>query len=321
MARYYIGAISTDSGKQYKQVMKKRKAAESDNLEGIIQDLKVGMDGYIYVCGGKTPTIKRLHPETLKNEASSQNPSIGGSPLFIEIGLVSSVYSGQSSSVVKLDCKTLKEEAAIPITDQHNTAMTIGSDGFLYVGGQKGIVKKLNPETLEILAESGNISPVKSIATGKDGSIYAGTSNGIVKKLNPETLQVEVESRKYSNSVDALTIDTKGYIYIAIYNDTTIKKLDSQTLQEKSVSNPHTSNIQRNGMIAGLDGSIYVGSGSTVRKYEHKTLQEEESKNYGEDIYALAMGLDGSIYIGGASGIIKNDFIPYQIVDYEPVWG
>jgi hypothetical protein len=244
--------------------------------------ITIGLDGCIYLCGGTNGSL----------DGQVNN---GGYDAFV------TKYNPDGTKVwTRLLC-TINDETAF--------ALTVGTDGSIYVcggtfgpldgqannGGKDAFVAKFNPDGTKVwtrlLGTSGK-EVGYSLTTGLDGAVYVSgdtegalegqTNNGahdvFVTKFNPDGTKVwtRLLGTGSDEGVKALTTGSDGFIYVSGY---TGGSLDGQT---------------SNG-----------GNDAFVTKYNPdgtKVWTRLLGSSSDDVADALTTGLDGSIYVSGYTG-------------------
>ncbi|MEM7473566.1 MAG: DUF4347 domain-containing protein [Planctomycetota bacterium] len=197
-----------------------------------------------------------------------------------------------------------------------HSAMRIGPDGLLYVGGGSDNVLRYNPHTgafvdVFVPAGSGGLDLVEGMAFGPDGNLYVTSrlTNQVLKYdgTTGASLGVFVSGL---NGVHGIQFGPDGNLYVANRDDHTIERYDGQTgafLNDFVTTNS-------GGLSGPVDLVFHQGSLFVTSNYNDRVLQYDgttgnfigtfvSTRSGGMDgPIGLTFGPDGHLYVGSYSG-------------------
>jgi hypothetical protein len=190
---------------------------------------------------------------------------------------------------------------------------TICDSSFIYVaGGSTTGIKKYNPRTMSLVAQSASIGAITNIIAQDNDFIYIGgvlvTSNGqsFIRKIEKSTMSIVATSTNIATTIKAISV-FNDKIYVGGV-DQIVKELNTSNLS--LTGNTLSTYGGTVNTILATSSFIYVGGVTTnrIREYSRSTFQFiRESTTYGGTINSIF--IDGSfIYAAGVTNRTVRKF-------------
>jgi hypothetical protein len=213
------------------------------------------------------PTVVRIDPATLATQRCYRQDH----PLYWAVGDALWIADGQSLREVDPRTCALQREREGLLLLQGFRSFQAGA-GSLWAAGDRGIVQRIDPESLEVIAE---IEGPDVIAAGEDQVWAASTSQGVVAQVDVATNQlgpwVVVHSAAQTGDVMELTVVEDGVWVHGTGGQLTFVDAASHQVREAY----DVPNARFPGHIAEAFGSLWIplwdyeGEFGTVWRVDH----------------------------------------------------
>jgi uncharacterized delta-60 repeat protein len=351
----FFGDLTVPSGNGSKDT-------EFDNSTGFgatsVTAITIDSNGKIYV-GGSFTTYKgveanriiRLNPDGSKDTGFDNSTGFNATVQAITIDSNGKIYVGgsfttykgvEATRIIRLNpdgSKDTEFDNSTGFGGTSVTAISIDSNGKIYVGGNfstyKGVnanrIIRLNPDgskDTEFDNSTGFNNSTFYITIDSNGKIYVGgqftTYKGVeanrIIRLNPDgSKDTEFDnSTGFNNSIWNISIDSNGKIYLG-GQFTTYKGVEANRIirlnpdgsKDTEFDNSTGFNVTVFAISIDSNGKIYVGGSFTTYKGVSanriirlnpdgsKDTEFDNSTSFNEAVYDITIDSNGKIYVGG----------------------
>lgn len=342
-----IGALKGTDGRYYKPIIRKGSFKEAAKWIRVkfIYDSVIDEEGeFIYGLNTSEKIIQKVNVKNMQivGEVSfydsifDNNPTLGYEPMFF---YKNKIYICTRKEIFRINPFTLTIEHSRVFSESYFETVSAGSGHIFVADGGSNKIYKLNPDTLDKVAES-PLLPDKPLFLhyGIDEKLYVSFFSSTATVLNPHNLAIIAEKSFDSilefPGIIRLIPHTDGYIYGTnqFYGLWTVIKLEQGSLQliaqgedEDRFYNMHLGFCKpvliQDKLLVNNHDRFYIHDLDTMNK-------SGKSKNYG-DVNNILPGKRGEFYLNYSAETNNrklNKFIASfypkdTIVGYLPVDG
>ena len=239
---------------------------------GSSSDIIYGPNGYVYTAAGRNETVIKWDPADLSSPLIEDDLNNSSNKSGLSWGLDNYLYVASDYNALS------KVDPATLDLIAENTTVNVnkvlyGNNDYLYAAGWDNPLKKIDPGTMDVLATSTNL--IRGIAK-KTLWLQSGniivTTDDRVDIYAPDTL-----SQLYSLNTGAngVCMGGDGYLYVALQDGNTYK-MDQQLAEIAQLTGVSGD------LFWGEDGFVYCGSGNENKKIDPDTMEVAETTQYGD---------------------------------------
>lgn len=293
---YHKGCfISKDGGSSFSQIIGKINTTP-------INALLVNNDGAI-LAGTKTAGLFRS-----KDNGNSWEQPVSDIPALTIQSLFwnsNNLYAGTSNSGIYMSSDNGDSWANIGLTGKGSvTSIKFDINGVMFASSNMGVFRYQSGDTgwVEINNGLANARNIKALAITKEGVLFAGYSGyngGVFRSLDKGDNWVKVDSGLGSTSSNALSINSKGFIYNCTNDGGVYRSKDNGDYWER-INNGIDANRIYSISISSSD-EIFIG---TYNYGAYKSVDDGDNWVQMSDgldvqnVYSLAVNHEGILFAG-----------------------